>query len=106
MMRRLLVGLIVFAGACGSSTSPSASVRYYMDAPLCGGGKFAFVFKIDGVTVGADSLRDKGYSQTFPTAPGVHEIGTFFPAGFRLADTTVTIGEGELFTRRIDFYCS
>ena len=121
----------ILTSACGSSTDPglNAHVRFLMDAPLCSNA-YPVNFFVDNVQVGRDTMwfgvgadtspvgvggyqKFKSY-RSFSVHAGIHKvrativdtISPYPPFVYNWPDTTVDVGVGAEFVRKLPFYCS
>ncbi len=106
---RRLIALAVALGiiACQSSTglTDAASVRWNVDAYLCGGGsRIPFKFKIDGAVVFNDTLTHLS-TRTFATTAGTHHLEAVAWLT-TVKDTSVVLTSRQSITVVAPVYCS
>ena len=128
----LLASMVaILTSACGGSTDPgrNAHVRFVMDAPLCSSA-YPVNFFVDNVQVGRDTMwfgvgadtspvgvggsqKFRSY-RTFDVRAGIHTVRATIvdtispspPFVYNWPDTTVDVGVGAEFVRKLPFYCS
>src|SRR5256885_52979 len=108
-MKIIRMAVAIAAVGCGGMSDPgpqNASVRFQIDAPLCGSTRLSLAFSIDGVAVGTEGLKDRLSSQVDPVSPGSPRLTAASTELVTIQDTTVNGPGGKLVTDTVGVYCS
>lgn len=98
---------VVLAAACHRSTAPeTASIRFVLDAPFCGGTPYALDLIVDARVVGTETLRHGQTSGAYAVPAGRHALGGRLAGHAFAPDTTLTLRGGTTFTDTLSLYCS